>query len=155
MARGRVSHFQQRDREFVGGSSKVTATCRGNVSAAIFPNKNEACRSSSPEKCQATFIRDDGDRATVEAAATATCRSTCPTSSSTVGGVKSDNGGQRLEKIYPQVFPFQSLRVSLVIPLRCSNDGGGCSMSSDDSEGPNKGGAECQNNGRKPKRINS
>nr|GLL17096.1 hypothetical protein Itr_chr01CG09240 [Ipomoea trifida] len=66
MARGRVSHFQQRDREFVGGSSKVTATCRGNVSAAIFPNEDEACRSSSPEKCQATFIRDDGDHATVE-----------------------------------------------------------------------------------------
>nr|GLL17000.1 hypothetical protein Itr_chr01CG07910 [Ipomoea trifida] len=49
------------------------------------------------------------------------------------GGVKSDNGGQRLEKIHSQVFPFQSLRVSLVIPLICSNDGEGSAIAEKNS----------------------
>nr|GMD16303.1 hypothetical protein Iba_chr07cCG8080 [Ipomoea batatas] len=40
-------------------------------------------------------------------------------------GVKSDNGGQRLEKINSQVFSFQSLRVSLVVSLICSNNSKG------------------------------
>nr|GMC83251.1 uncharacterized protein LOC109150426 [Ipomoea batatas] len=44
------------------------------------------------------------------------------------GGLKSDNGGQRLEKINSQVLPFQNLRVSLVVSLIWFNDNEGSTM---------------------------